>query len=191
MALRSRHRGVEAWPGYVDVLSTLLMVIVFVLMIFVIGQLFLSQALSGRDEALARLNQQIAELADILSLREQESTELKSQVDQLSGALTRSTAERDDLRNQLVVVIGERDDLQGQVGQLERQLQSSSDKAAAQAGLAAGAERKLVAGPSAQGAGRYMLYVVAMPALGASELKQRVGSRVLKAPDGGGSLCTC
>ena len=145
MALRSRHRGVEAWPGYVDVLSTLLMVIVFVLMIFVIGQLFLSQALSGRDEALARLNQQIAELADILSLREQESTELKSQVDQLSGALTRSTAERDDLRNQLVVVIGERDDLQAQVGQLERQLQSSSDKAAAQAALTAEAEKKLEA----------------------------------------------
>ena len=45
MALRSRHRQIEAWPGYVDVLSTLLMVIVFVLMIFVIGQLFLSQGL--------------------------------------------------------------------------------------------------------------------------------------------------
>ena len=146
MALsRNRHRGVEAWPGYVDVLSTLLMVIVFVLMIFVIGQLFLSQALSGRDEALARLNRQIAELADILSLREQEAADLKSQVDQLSGALTKSTAERDELRSQLVVVIGERDSLQAQVGDLQRQLESSSEKAAAQAALAAEAEKKLEA----------------------------------------------
>jgi chemotaxis protein MotB len=140
---RSRHQRVEAWPGYVDVLSTLLMVIVFVLMIFVIGQMFLSQALSGRDEALAKLNRQIAEMADILSLRQQETSALKSQVEQISGALTKSTAERDELRNQLVVVIGERDSLQAQVGDLQKQLKSSSDKAAAQAALTAEAQKKL------------------------------------------------
>jgi len=144
MALsRSRYRQVEAWPGYVDVLSTLLMVIVFVLMIFVIGQLFLSQALSGRDEALAKLNRQIAEMADILSLRQQETGALKSQVDQLSSALTRSTAERDELRNQLVVVIGERDSLQAQIGDMQKQMKSSSDQLAAQAALTAEAQKKL------------------------------------------------
>ena len=144
MALsRSRHQRVEAWPGYVDVLSTLLMVIVFVLMIFVIGQLFLSQALSGRDEALAKLNRQIAEMADILSLRVQETSALKTQVDQLSGALTKSTAERDELRNQLVVVIGERDSLQAQVGDLQKQMKSSSDQLAAQSALTAEAQKKL------------------------------------------------
>ena len=144
MALpRSRHRGVEAWPGYVDVLSTLLMVIVFVLMIFVIGQMFLSQALSGRDEALAKLNRQIAEMADILSLRTEETTALKSQVDQLSGALTKSTAERDELKNQLVVVIGERDALQAQEKDLQKQLQAASDKLAAQSALTAEAQKKL------------------------------------------------
>ncbi|HET6620239.1 MAG TPA: peptidoglycan -binding protein [Dongiaceae bacterium] len=143
MAIRSRHQRVEAWPGYVDVLSTLLMVIVFVLMIFVIGQLFLSQALSGRDEALAKLNRQIAEMADILSLRQQETTALKSQVEQISGALTKSTAERDELRNQLVVVIGERDSLQTQVGDLQKQVKSSSDQASAQAALTAEAQKKL------------------------------------------------
>ncbi|HET6160481.1 MAG TPA: peptidoglycan -binding protein [Dongiaceae bacterium] len=143
MALRSRHRQVEAWPGYVDVLSTLLMVIVFVLMIFVIGQLFLSQALSGRDEALAKLNRQIAEMADILSLSQKETGALKSQVEQLSGALTRSTAERDELRNQLVVVIGERDALQAQVGDLQKQAKSASDQAAAQAALAEETKKKL------------------------------------------------
>ncbi|HEX6120769.1 MAG TPA: peptidoglycan -binding protein [Dongiaceae bacterium] len=143
MAIRSRHQRVEAWPGYVDVLSTLLMVIVFVLMIFVIGQLFLSQALSGRDEALAKLNRQIAEMADILSLRQQETTALKSQVEQISGALTKSTAERDELRNQLVVVIGERDSLQAQVGDLQKQVKSSSDQASTQAALTAEAQKKL------------------------------------------------
>ena len=143
MAMRSRHRQIEAWPGYVDVLSTLLMVIVFVLMIFVIGQLFLSQALSGRDEALAKLNRQIAEMADILSLRVQETTALKTQVDELSGALTKSTAERDELKNQLVVVIGERDTLQAQIGDLQKQAKSASDQVAAQAALTAEAQKKL------------------------------------------------
>jgi chemotaxis protein MotB len=119
------------------------MVIVFVLMIFVIGQMFLSNALSGRDEALAKLNRQIAEMADILSLREQETGALKNQVDQLSTALTKSTAERDELRNQLVVVIGERDSLQAQVGDLNKQLKSASDKQAAQAALTAEAQKKL------------------------------------------------
>jgi chemotaxis protein MotB len=144
MALqRSQHRRVEAWPGYVDVLSTLLMVIVFVLMIFVIGQMFLSQALSGRDQALAKLNRQIAEMADILSLRTEETTALKSQVDQLSGALTKSTAERDELKNQLVVVLGERDALQAQEKDLRSQLKSAADKLAAQAALTAEAQKKL------------------------------------------------
>ena len=57
-----RRRHFDAWPGYVDVLSTLLMVVIFVLMVFVIAQLFLSEALSGRDEALERLNRQLAEI---------------------------------------------------------------------------------------------------------------------------------
>ncbi len=145
MALSNRRhaRQIEAWPGYVDVLSTLLMVIVFVLMIFVIGQLFLSQALSGRDEALAKLNRQIAELADILALSQKNATELQSQVDQLSGALTKSTAERDDLKNQLVVVMGERDALQAQMGDLQQKQSSFDAQLAAQAALTEEAKKKL------------------------------------------------
>ena len=48
---RGRGRHFEPWPGYVDVLSTLLMVVIFVLMVFVIAQVFLSRALSGRVRA--------------------------------------------------------------------------------------------------------------------------------------------
>jgi chemotaxis protein MotB len=140
---RRHARQVEAWPGYVDVLSTLLMVIVFVLMIFVIGQLFLSQALSGRDEALAKLNRQIAELANILALSQQSATELQGQVDQLSGALTKSTAARDELQNQLVVVIGERDSLKAQVGDLQAQASEYDAKLAQQAALTEEAKKKL------------------------------------------------
>lgn len=109
VAGRRRQRPMEAWPGYVDVLSTLLMVIVFVLMVFVVAQMFLSQALSGRDDALAKLNAQISEIASMLAMEKKTAEDLKSQLSQLSGELASSTAARDELKNQLNVVIGERD----------------------------------------------------------------------------------
>lgn len=106
---RRRARPMEAWPGYVDVLSTLLMVIVFVLMVFVIAQMFLSQALSGRDDALAKLNAQISEIASMLAMEKKTAEDLKDQLSQMSGELASATAERDETKNQLNVVIGERD----------------------------------------------------------------------------------
>ena len=65
MAGRMRRRdsnGLDAWPGYVDALSTLLMVIIFVLLVFVLAQAFLSVVLSGRDKALDQVKSQLAEL---------------------------------------------------------------------------------------------------------------------------------
>ena len=63
MASRSlRNRLGESpniWPGFVDVLATLLIVIIFVLMIFTVSQIYLSDAISGRDKALENLRNQI------------------------------------------------------------------------------------------------------------------------------------
>ncbi len=109
MAVSRKRQHFEAWPGYVDVLSTLLMVIIFVLMVFVIAQFFLSAALTGRDKALDQLNRQIAELADMLALERQQNTDLRANVDDLSSELAKSTAERDTLSQRLTVIIGERD----------------------------------------------------------------------------------
>jgi chemotaxis protein MotB len=128
MAVRSRRsRHVEVWPGYVDVLSNLLMVIVFVLMIFVIGQLFLSQILTGKDEALAKLNKQVAELADMLSLEQANTSQLKSQVQQLSTELTKSTAERDDLHNQVLALTADRAKMQQQLALSQDQAKQLED----------------------------------------------------------------
>jgi chemotaxis protein MotB len=130
MASASRRRGrhIEAWPGYVDVLSTLLMVIVFVLMIFVVAQLYLSQALSGKDESLAKLSKQIAELGEMLSMERGNSQQLKVQLSQLSSALAKSTGERDKLQSQLNVVIGERDSLKAQLGDAQAKIALSEEK---------------------------------------------------------------
>ena len=105
MALRGGRRrgldGADAWPGYVDALSTLLMVIIFVLLVFVLGQAFLSVALSGRNKALDQLTHQVAELSDMLSLERVHSTELQASVAQLTRDLAATTTSRDALAGQV------------------------------------------------------------------------------------------
>ena len=63
----NRMRENTTWPGFVDALAALLMVIIFVLMLFVVAQFYLTQALSGRDKDLLRLQNQINELGELLS----------------------------------------------------------------------------------------------------------------------------
>ena len=98
---RSSQEGLNAWPGYVDALSTLLMVIIFVLLVFVLAQAFLSVALSGRDRALDKLNRQIAELSDMLSLERGRTTDLRSSIAQLTRDVQAATRARDALSRQL------------------------------------------------------------------------------------------
>lgn len=100
MATRAR-RGFDIWPGYVDVLSTLLMVIIFVLMVFVIAQFFLTDALSGRDRALDRLNQRISELSELLALEQSSNEELRLNLAELSAELQASIGQRDSLQAQI------------------------------------------------------------------------------------------
>ncbi len=75
-ALR-RRRPIEIWPAFVDATASLLMVVVFALLLTILGHLVLSTALTGRDEALARLSSRISKLAEILSLEQAETTRLE------------------------------------------------------------------------------------------------------------------
>ncbi|MGE4562494.1 MAG: peptidoglycan -binding protein [Rhodospirillales bacterium] len=95
---RRVQRSTNIWPGFVDALATLLMVFMFLLMVFVLAQFFLNEALSGRDAALDRLKIQISELADLLALERGASKDLRANVAQLSADLQVSVALRDDLK---------------------------------------------------------------------------------------------
>jgi len=94
---RNQRGNTEIWPGFVDVLSTLLLVFIFLLVIFALVQYFLTQTLSGREEALVRLQRQVTELADLLSLERDTNTELRSDITQLSASLQASSSARDEL----------------------------------------------------------------------------------------------
>jgi chemotaxis protein MotB len=96
-----RRRGVDFWPGFVDALAALLMVLVFLLMVFTIGQFVLSDAISGRDRALSLLQSELAELAAALSMEKQARAQAITQVEELSASLLSTSSERDALRLRL------------------------------------------------------------------------------------------
>jgi chemotaxis protein MotB len=120
------RRGLNVWPGWVDALSTLVMVIIFVLMVFVIAQTYLSAALSGREQALQRLTQQVAELADLLALERKANTDLRTNIGEISAELQASIKSRDELDQRLTVIIGERDALAASLAESNARTQEIS-----------------------------------------------------------------
>ena len=85
------------WPGFVDVLATLLIVIIFVLMIFTVSQIYLSDAISGRDKALENLRSQINELSKILVIEKKEKRQVLTSLEQTQDQLAQTES---DLRTQ-------------------------------------------------------------------------------------------
>lgn len=96
----SRRSSIDIWPGFVDALSQLLMIIIFLLLIFTVGQFYLSDALSGRDQALKKLQRQIDNLADLLALERQSNSALRHQAAATAAQLAATLAERDRLKAQ-------------------------------------------------------------------------------------------
>ena len=124
-AARRRIGRDNTWPGFVDALSTLLLAILFVFLVFVLAQFFLGQALSGRDEALQRLHDQVAELGNLLRLERQANTDLRMNIGQLSASLQGANADRDQLTARISELEGRLEGAQGRLGAAQR----SSDDA--------------------------------------------------------------
>jgi chemotaxis protein MotB len=140
-----RHggNGLDAWPGYVDALSTLLMVIIFVLLVFVLAQAFLSVTLSGRDKALDRVNRQLAEMSDMLSLERGREQDLRLSMADLNKALAASNTARETLAQQLAAITAsaaktgaERDALRSDRDRLAAQLADAQAQTASAAARA-------------------------------------------------------
>jgi chemotaxis protein MotB len=108
MALSRRQRAnQDIWPGFVDALASLLMVIIFLLMIFVVSQLFLNEELIGRDRALERLQGRVSELADMLALEREEAAELRTSLESANERLRASLERQDALEETIFQLRGE------------------------------------------------------------------------------------
>jgi chemotaxis protein MotB len=125
---RSRRSQVtNYWPGFVDALSSLLLVIIFLLSLFMLSQFFLGQEISGKDTAMSRLNAQIAELTELLQLEKVNSSDLESTIATLSATLTSATTERDQMAAQLAGIGTGSDGKDAQIAQLESDLTAQVD----------------------------------------------------------------
>jgi chemotaxis protein MotB len=132
MASRSRRNhgnGLDAWPGYVDALSTLLMVIIFVLLVFVLAQAFLTVALNGRSKLLDKATADLAALTSALSLETGKTASLQLSVSQLRQQLTDRTADRDRLNQALAAANLTIQSVTGANTRLQAQLKDATARA--------------------------------------------------------------
>lgn len=88
-ALSRRRRNEDApyWPGFVDAMAQLLLVITFLLSVFMIAQFLLARQISGQDSALGKLRAQIAELSQLLALEKSAKADLEASFSALTGDL--------------------------------------------------------------------------------------------------------
>jgi chemotaxis protein MotB len=125
MALARARRGesgMNYWPGFVDVLASLLLAIIFLLSVFAVVQFFLTQEVTGKDTALTRLNAQISQLTELLSLEKTGKIDLEEQIAQLRASLTATEEERDKFRGLYEGVGTGASEAQGKVAALTTQL---------------------------------------------------------------------
>jgi chemotaxis protein MotB len=123
---RGRRRSAEYgefWPGYVDVLSTLLLVVTFLMSIFMLAQFFATQESAGKDTVLQRLNRQISELTSLLSLEKGKAKESEDEMAELQAML--ATLKSDNAKLSGAAALGDETakSASGQIGALTAELE--------------------------------------------------------------------
>jgi chemotaxis protein MotB len=136
------------WPGFVDALATLLMVIIFVLMVFVLIQVNLAYRVSGQDATLGEMRQQLASLGELLNIERRASADLAANLAQITSQLGTSKADRKELQAQLVDVQAT---LQARMADIDRLTAKQTDIRAALSAARASLEERLGALQLAEG----------------------------------------
>ncbi|QSP95775.1 peptidoglycan -binding protein [Marinobacter salinisoli] len=132
---RRARSAINAWPGYVDALSALLMLVIFMLLIYVVSQLFLSQTLTERNTELARLNARLDEISSLLGLERNRAGVLE---DQLSASQNRNSQLQDRLdatRNLLMQRTAESEAQAERLASLDETLAGKNELTASQEAL--------------------------------------------------------
>jgi len=179
LSRRGSSRGeAPIWPGFVDAMTSLLMVLIFVLTIFMIVQFVLRETITTQSSELTQLNSQISGLADALGLEKKKNADL---TDTLNTAKTK--AQQQDLliaslNSQLSDSQSNLKAAQTKITGFEAQVAGLlADKAAAAtaadlAAARAAALRALVASLKAQNAGKDTQLAAAQEQLSAAEKKR-------------------
>lgn len=97
MGLSRRGSRGEApiWPGFVDAFSSLLLVLMFVLTIFLIVQFVLRQTISTQGTQLDQLSGQLQSLADALGMAKADAAKAHAEAGKLSNQLAEAQSKSD------------------------------------------------------------------------------------------------
>ena len=112
----TNRRGVNIWPSFVDALSTLVLVVVFALMIFVVAQQVLSNALDDTERSRSALIAQVSQLVEDLERVESERSRLLSRNSSLEALMSENTQELEDARDDLALLRIQVQDLTNALG---------------------------------------------------------------------------
>jgi len=103
MASNTRYsrESVSIWPGYVDVLSALIMLIIFVLLIFTLSQFILSTILTDQNSELEDLHLRIAEISGLLGLEQETNAAMTEKIVILSSEIEALTVDKSNLKGEI------------------------------------------------------------------------------------------
>jgi len=124
IARARRDGGLNYWPGFVDALSTLVLGIIFLLTVFMVVQFYLTQEVTGKDTVLSRLNAQLAQLTELLSLEKTGKLSLEEEIANMRSSLMAMETERDRYRSMYEGVGAGAADAQGKAAELTGQLEA-------------------------------------------------------------------
>jgi chemotaxis protein MotB len=130
LARTRRDSGINYWPGFVDALSTLILGIIFLLSVFVVVQFFLSQEVTNKDTVLSRLNAQIAQLTELLSMEKSGKSGLEDTVATLRAGLAAVEGERNHYRDLLAGAGSGAASAEGKVSALSKDLDTEKQVSA-------------------------------------------------------------
>ena len=121
---RANNNSANYWPGFVDAMATILLVIIFLLTVFILSQFFLSTEISSKDEALIDLQSQLQELSLLLSLEQNENENLATKIGLLESDLDELFSQNEQLSSSLASSNDEIVILQDEIDNLNLDYQS-------------------------------------------------------------------
>ncbi len=134
MSLARARRGrfqANYWPGFVDMLSTLLLVVTFLMSLFMLANFVVTQAASGKDTMLSKLNRQLAELTELLALERSKKESVQDSLAALQATLTDKDKENERLTGLLGAASGQtqgaEDRVRGLTSSLDEQKKITND----------------------------------------------------------------
>jgi chemotaxis protein MotB len=125
MALAKARRGggvTNYWPGYVDMLSTLLLVVTFLMSLFMLTNYFITTQTSGKDTMLSRLNRQLSELTELLALERSKKQSLEDSLSALQATLVDKDKENARLTGLLGDQSGKTEGAEAKTNEMSSQL---------------------------------------------------------------------